>query len=177
LFADPALTLPGALRRITVGAGISAGGVNWRGRSVIPAGLMTPFSQQNLQSNIQNRASSGWHPTISPHIEHDVGFLGSSRLKAGYQYWKQTGSDAGLFRPCDTRCAAADYDVRLKLSSHLVRISVNDYLDLDDSDNDPNRPQRSRRKSGMLRQLGVMIGTNRTVIIFAGIGPFFEIPR
>src|SRR3954451_11058872 len=53
-FLDPVLTLPGALRRITVGANMSWGGVNWRERSLIPAGLITPFSQRNLLADIQS---------------------------------------------------------------------------------------------------------------------------
>jgi hypothetical protein len=177
LFLDPALTLPGALRRITLGVSINSGGVGWRERSVIPAGLMTPFSQRNLVADIQSKALGGWHSAISPHIEHDVVFLGGSRVRAGYQYWRQIGSDAGAFRQCDNNCAMASYNVRLNLTSHLARISLNDYIDLDDSDNDPNRPDRRKRKAGMIRQLGVMIGTNRTVIIFVGIGAFLEVPR
>jgi hypothetical protein len=175
LFMNPALTLPGALRRITVGASMSSGGVNWRGRSVIPAGLMPPFSRQNLRDQ-QTRASGGWQSVISPYIEHDVGFIRGTKLKAGYQYWKQMGSAAGFFRPCDD-CEEAGYDVRLKFSSHLARISVNQGLYPEDSDTGPNKPRRPIRKSGLIRQFGVMMGTNRTIIIFVGVGPFLEIPR
>lgn len=180
LFLDTAVNLPSAFRRITIGACIGSGGINTRQQRLVPEGVATPFSQRNLQADIQSRLLSGWSSVISPHIEHDIGFLGGSRVRAGYQYWKQSGGYSGNFYPFNNNRITASYDVGLNYSAHLVRLSVSHYLDLNDPDNDPNRPgqpRQSSRKSGMIRQWGVMIGTNRTIVIFAGIGPFWEFIR
>jgi hypothetical protein len=179
LFAGGSFTLPRALRRITVGASIAAGGLNSQQRAVIPSGVSTLFSQRNLQNDLRNRYSftPGWHSVFSPYIEHEVGSFGENRVRAGYQYWKQTGSYTGVFVPTDGSSALAAYNVRLKLSSHLVRVSVNQFLDLGSSDSDTNTPHRPRRQSGMIRQWGVMVGTHGTIMIFVGIGPFWDIGR
>jgi hypothetical protein len=174
-----AVTLPGALRRITVGVNIGAGGLNSSTRPVIPAGVSTPFSQVNLQNQIRNKYSyaPGWTSGFSLYIDHDLGFLHESKVRAGYQYWRQMGSYKGTFEPTDRSRAPADYDVRLESRSHLIRISVNDYVSLEDPDGNTSTPHRSRRKAGMIRQWGVSIGTHRTIVVFAGIGPFWEIGR
>jgi hypothetical protein len=174
-----AVTLPGALRRITVGVNINAGGLGSRKRPVIPAGVSTPFSQVNLRNQIRNRYlyTPGWNSALSLYIEHDLGFLHESRVRAGYQYWRQTGSYTGTFDPADRSRSLADYDVRLESRSHLIRVSVNDFVSLEDPDSNTSTPHRSRRKSGMIRQLGVSIGTHRTIVVFAGIGLFWEIAR
>jgi hypothetical protein len=175
LFAGGALTLPGPLRRITVGGGINAGGPNSKDRPVIPAGVPTPFSKQNLYSDIQARYSNrlGWNAALSPFIEHAVGFFHGTRVRAGYQHWAQLGSHTGSFAPTDGS-AAANYNVRLNLRSHLVRVSMNDYVALED---DTETSQRSKRRSGMIQQWGVLIGTHQTIMVFAAIGPFWQIPR
>jgi hypothetical protein len=175
LFAGGALTLPGPLRRITVGGGINAGGPDSKDRSVIPAGVPTPFSKQNLYSDIQARYSNrlGWNAALSPFIEHDVGFFHGTRVRAGYQHWAQLGSHTGSFAPTDGS-AAANYNVRLNLRSHLVRVSMNDYVALED---DTETSQRSKRRSGMIQQWGVLIGTHQTIMVFAAIGPYWQIPR
>jgi len=173
LFAGGALTLPGPLRRITVGASINAGGPDSKDRPVIPAGVPTPFSKQNLYSDIQARYANrlGWKAALSPFIEHDVGFFRGTRVRAGYQHWAQFGSHTGSFAPADGS-AVANYNVRLNLRSHLVRVSVNDYVALDD---DTETSHRSKRRSGMIQQWGVMIGTHQTIMVFVGIGPFWQI--
>ncbi len=173
LFAGGALTLPGPLRRITVGGDINAGGPDSKDRPVIPAGVTTPFSKQKLYSDIRARYSNrlGWNAALSPFIEHDVGFFHGARVRAGYQYWAQLGSHTGSFAPEDGS-ATANYNVRLNLRSHLVRVSVNDYVGLED---DTETSHRSKRRSGMIQQWGVLIGTHQTIMVFAAIGPFWQI--
>ena len=174
-----AVTLPGAFRRITAGVHISAGGLNSSKRPVIPAGVSTPFSQINLQNQIRSKYSyaPGWTSALSLYIDHDLAFLHENRVRAGYQYWRQTGSYTGTFEPTDKSHALAGYDVRLATRSHLLRVSVNNYASLDDSDNGTTAPNRPRRKTGMIWQWGVAVGTNRTILIFAAIGPCWELAR
>jgi hypothetical protein len=174
-----AVTLPGAWRRLTVGASFSAGGLHSSTRPVIPAGVSTPFSQTNLQNNIRYKYSlaPGWTSGLSLYIEHELGFLHESRVRAGYQYRRQTGLYKGTFEPTGSSRALAEYDVRLESRSHLIRISVNDYNSLLVPDSNSTTPRRHRRRAGLIRQWGVMIGTHRTIIVFAGMGPFWETAR
>jgi hypothetical protein len=175
LSAGGALMLPGPLRRITVGGGINLGGPDSKNRPVIPAGVPTPFSKQNLYSDIQAKYANrlGWKAALSPFIEHDVGLFHGARVRAGYQHWAQLGSHTGSFAPSDGS-ALAGYNVRLSLRSHLVRVSVNDYIDLED---DTETSHRSKRRSGIIQQWGVLIGTHQTIMVFAAIGPFWQIAR
>jgi len=78
-----AVTLRGALRRITLGAGITGGGLHSSTRPVIPAGVSTPFSQTNLQNQIRYKYSyaPGWSAARSLYIEHDVGFFHDGSLQ------------------------------------------------------------------------------------------------
>lgn len=179
LFGAAAATLPGPLRRITLGAGINAGGLYSRQRRVIPAGAATTFSKENLQSNIREAYANNpaWNTGFSPYIEHNFGTFRGSRVRIGYQYWEQSGSYTGSFAPTSSSRGLAGYDVRLTLRSHLARILANGYLNLEDSDTDPNTPQRSQRKSGLIRQWGVLIGTHGTLVVFAAIGPFLDVTR
>ncbi|MCU1261506.1 MAG: hypothetical protein JWO80_4391 [Bryobacterales bacterium] len=174
-----AVTLPGAWRRITVGVSINAGGLNSSKRSVIPAGVATPFSKVNLQNQIRSKYSyaPGWTSALSLYVDHDLAFLRENRVRVGYQYWRQTGSYTGTFEPTDKSRALAGYDVRLASQSHLLRVSMNNYASLDDSDINTTTPNRPRRKTGMIWQFGVAAGTHRTIVIFAAIGPCWEIAR
>ena len=173
LFAGGEFTLPGFLRRITIGADINAGGPDTKDRLVIPAGVSTPFPKSSLYYDIQNRYSyrSVWKGAICPFIEHDIAFFHGNRVRAGYQRWDQVGSQTGSF-PLTGGSALANYDVRLNLRSHLVRVSVNNYLTLKD---DTENSHRYKRLSGMIQQWGGMIGTHQTIVIFAAIGPFWQI--
>jgi hypothetical protein len=173
LFAGGQLTLPGSLRRITIGADINAGGPDTKDRLVIPAGVSTPFSKSSLYSDIQARYSyrSVWKGAICPFIEHDIGLFHGNRVRAGYQRWDQVGSQSGYF-PLTGHSALANYDVRLNLRSHLLRVSVNNYLALKD---DTENSHRYKRLSGVIQQWGGMIGTHQTIVIFAAIGPFWQI--
>jgi hypothetical protein len=152
LFAGGQLTLPGSLRRITIGADINAGGPDTKDRLVIPAGVSTPFPKSSLYYDIQTRYSyrSVWKGAICPFIEHDIAFFHGNRVRAGYQRWDQVGSQTGSF-PLTGGNALANYDVRLNLRSHLVRLSVNDYLALKD---DTENSHRYKGLSGMIQQWG-----------------------
>lgn len=171
LFAGGAFTLPGSLRRISLGAFVNPGGPVLRYR-VIPDGVSTPFSKQSLYSDIQVRYSfrPGWGVAYSPFIEHDVGFLHGNRVRAGYQYWDQVGAYTGSFVSTDGR-STINYNVRLNLRSHFFRISVNDYVA---SQDDAAMPQRTKRRSGMIQQWGITTGTHQTIMVFAAIGRFWQ---
>jgi hypothetical protein len=175
LFAGGALTLPGPLRRITVGAGVNGDGPDSRYGAVIPAGVSTPFSKQSLYSDIQTRYlfRPSWGAAFSPFLEHDIGFFHGSRVRAGYQYWDQLGEYTGSFASDDRR-STISYNVKLNLRSHLFRISMNDYVALQD---DTGSSQHSKRRSGMIQQWGITIGAHQTVMIFAAIGPSWQTAR
>jgi hypothetical protein len=176
IFVGSTFTLPGRLRRISVGGAISAGGLDSTSRPVIPSGGTPPFSTEALSSAIQDRYSGrlAWRAAFSPFVEHEIGFLKGSRVRAGYQYWSQFGSYAGSFAASGA-ANRADYNVHLNLQSHLLRISVNDYIDLE-GESDPS--QRARRRGGIIRQWGFMAGSNGTIMVFGAIGPFWQIvPR
>ena len=164
-----AVTPPGAFRRLTMGATLNLGGLSSWTRSPIPNGVTTPFSQSNLNLQIQRNAifGYGWRPAISPYIEHELGFLLESRVRAGYQYWHQRGSYSGSFPVSQPGSASADYNVRVLHSSHLIRLSINNHTSLDDD----TSPAYKKRNPGFLRQGGLLIGTNHTVMVFIALGP------
>jgi hypothetical protein len=175
LFAGGAVTLPGGLRRLTVGANINLGGLAALGRPVIPDRVSTPFSKQALQDEIQRKYWNrvAWHPSLSAYIEHDLGIFDRARWRIGYQFWRQSGSFEGSFSPIPGSPAHAEYDVRLRHSSHLVRVSLNSYINLDDEDTYAVSG-RSTGKSGLVRQVVVLAGTHQTVMVCVGIGPFWR---
>ena len=166
-----AITPPAALRRLTVGFTLNFGGLQSWTHPVIPSGVATPFSQSNLSSQLQRNEvlGSAWRPTVSPYIEHELGFLLKSRIRAGYQYWRQVGSSQGLFPIDQSRSARADYNVQFLHSSHLMRLSLNNYTSLED-DTDTSSASQKRNPS-FVRQAGLLIGTNNTVMVFISLGP------
>lgn len=170
VFGGAAVSLPGALRRLTVGAHFDAGGLYSLSRSVIPDGAATPFSAQNLQSAIQlqHTFGQGWNPGFAAYVEHDIGTLFDSRLRAGYQYWRQSGSYTGTFPP-NFNSFPAGYNVELNDSSQMIRVSLNNDLFAKDIYGNPQR--RARRKTGLVRQAGIAVGTHKTIMVFFGIGP------
>jgi hypothetical protein len=172
LFLGVAITPRGPFRRLTLGANFNGGGLESWARPVIPNGVSAPFSQQSLGLAIQRKYGyhSAWHPLISPYIEHELRFLFGNRLRIGYQYWRQRGSYSGFFTVSEASQASAEYNVGLRYSSHLVRLSLDNYTWLDDADGDVTGSQRSKRKSGLVQQAGVLAGTHGTVIIFVDIG-------
>jgi hypothetical protein len=164
------LTPRGALRRMTVGATWNMGGLESWSRPVIPRGTDTPFSQANLNAQIRRNAvgRSPWRGSVSPYIEHELGFLLESRVRIGYQYWYQPGSYRGLFPVQQSESSpVAAYNVKLSNSGHMVRLSINSYTSLDDADNGTAARKRS---SGFVRQAGMQIGPNNFTI-FVAVGP------
>ena len=173
IFVGSAVTLPGRLRRITVGATINAGGFDSANRPVIPSGVSSPFLKDRLAADIRDRYSRrlAWRAAFSPFVEHNIGFFQENRVRVGYQYWNQLGSYTGSFAATGTGYPA-EYNVRLNLRSHLVRVSVNDYIDLQDED-EPSR--RARRRSGIIQQWGFMVGSHQTIMLFGSMGPFWQL--
>lgn len=163
-----AITPPGAFRRLTAGFTLNLGGLSAWTHTPIPNGVTTPFSQSNLGTQIQRNAifGYGWRPAISPYVEHELGFLLESRVRVGYQYWRQRGSYSGSFRVDQPGSALANYDVQVLHSSHLLRLSINNHTSLDD-ETSPSKKQNP----GFLRQGGLLIGTNHTVMVFIALGP------
>ena len=172
-FVGAAFTLPRRLRRITLAGTIGVGGVDSTSQPVIPSGMSPPFSKESLDSNIQDRYSKRlpWRAVLSSYVEHDIGVFHDKRIRAGYQFWNQPGMYTGSFAAAGLG-ASADYNVRLSLQSHLFRISVNDYNDLQD---ERDRSRRAGRRSGMMQQWGLLLGSHKTIMLFAGIGPFCQI--
>jgi hypothetical protein len=168
VFAGGSLTFPGVLRRVTIGAHLNAGGLNSATRPVIPEGTPTPFSKQNLQNALQSQhpSGTGWHVGFSPYVEHEIWRFSEMRLRGGYQYWRQTGAYQGTFSP--NQIGVAGYDVQMKHSSHLIRVSLNHSLSTTDTS------QHLVRKSGLIRLVGVTVGTHKTIMVFFAIGPIWE---
>jgi hypothetical protein len=166
-----AVTPRAALRRITLGVNWEAGGLQSWVHSVIPDGIVTPFSRNSLDLQLRRDLAgrSPWGGAVAPYIEHEVGFFLENRVRLGYQYWRQIGSASGSFRVADTpRSQFAGYDIRFSNSAHLIRISVNNFTSQDDANGGSNS---TRRLSGLLRQAGLQIGTNKTVTLFVTVGP------
>lgn len=175
LIIGAAITPPGALRRWTLGLNLNLGGLESWARPVVPSGIATPFSQEDLIFQIERKYGyrAGWAPAFSPYIEHDVAALLGRKLRLGYAYWTQRGEYKGSFVANPVTGAPGAYDVHLNYSSHLVRVSLNHYEFLD-SDTTVGGSQDRGNKMGLLEQVGVSAGTHRTVMIFVGIGPFWR---
>jgi len=165
-----AATPGGALRRFTLGFDLNLGGLNVPGHPVVPPGSQTPFSQSNLNSQVAQRLliSSHWHPFVSPYVEHALGSLLQNRVSLGYQYFNTTASTDGLFAVDQSRSSQARYSVRFSQSSHMIRLSVHSDSWFDDSDIDHTPP---KRRSGVIQQGGLLIGTDGSVIVFVRVGP------
>ena len=172
VLAGVQLTPPGALRRFTAGISFGAGGLATWLKAPVPSGVATPFSQDNLLLAIQRRYifRTGWHPSISPYIEHELGDFLGNRCRIGYQYWTQSGEYQGTFIPNYGSRDLGTYDVHLRHSAHLVRFSITNLTELD------NSPLNGRQKQryGLIQQVGLLFGTNRTVVVFWGVGPFWN---
>jgi len=174
VFASPAVVLPGPLRRISVGADLSAGGLYTLSGAVIPAGTQTPFSTSNLQQAIRAEHSfgQGWHPFASPYIEHDIASIRGNKLRLGYQFLAQSGEYTGAFPPNPAGLASAGYDVRMTYRAHLIRFSWTNYLYADDYGRG-GRP--AERRAGFLRRMGIGAGTHHAIEIFFAIGPIWDL--
>lgn len=165
------ITPPAAFRRLTAGLTFEVGGLESWTHSVIPSGVTPPFSEYNLNRQIQRNSINGypWRLSISPYVEHELGFLLASRLRAGYQYWHQSGSNSGVFLADSTNSATARYNVRFLHNSHLIRLSINNHTSLNEGP-DTNTSSKTRTP-GFVRQAGLLVGTNRTVMLFISFGP------
>jgi hypothetical protein len=173
VFAGGSVTFPGVLRRVTLGIHWNAGGLSSATRPVIPEGTPTPFSKQNLQNALQSQHSSGtgWHAGFSPYVEHEIWRFSEISLRVGYQYWRQTGGYQGTFSP--NQIGVAGYDVAMKHSSQMIRVSLNHSLYFKDTYGTTDRFQPVR-KSGLIRLMGVAAGTHKTITVFFAIGPIWE---
>ena len=173
-FAGPALTLPGPLRRLTLGTNFFAGGLYTLGNAVVPAGTETPFATQSLQQTIkvQHSFGEGWHAFLTPYIEHDLATIRNNKLRLGYQYSTQTGEYSGSFAPNVVGFATATYDVRMKYETNLIRFSWSNYLFGDDYGHGSSS---NERRTGLLRQMGICAGTHKTIEIFFSIGPVWDL--
>jgi hypothetical protein len=172
-FAGLALTLPGPLRRLTLGTNFFAGGLYTLGNAVIPAATVTPFSTQNLQQSIklQHSFGEGWHAFLSPYIEHDILTIRDNQLRLGYQFSSQTGEYSGMFSPSVVALPTASYEVRLRYETNLIRFSWSNDLFADEYGRGASS---NERRTGLLRQMGVAAGTHKTVEIFFAIGPLWD---
>jgi len=165
-----AATPGGALRRITLGFDLNFGGLDVAGHPVVPPGSATPFSQTNLTSQVAQRLliSSHWHPFVSPYIEHEIGSILQNRVRLGYQYLNTAASITGSFAVDQSRSNQARYSVRLSQGSHMVRLSVHNDSWLDDTETGQAPP---KRRSGIIQQGGVLIGTDGALVVFVRVGP------
>jgi hypothetical protein len=170
------ITPPGAFRRFTIGVNLNGGGLQSWARPVTPSDAATPFSLQNLQLAILSTSlnATGWGLGFSPYLEHELGHLLGNRLRLGYQYWNQSGSYKGSFFPTPGSRILAGYDVQLNYSSHLVRLTMHNFTSLDDSDINLPGSHRSRRRYGVVQEIGMLGGTHGTFMIFVAVGPFWS---
>ncbi len=173
-FAGPTLTLPGPLRRLTLGVDLSAGGLYTLGNPVVPANASVPFSSVSLQQSIKLEHSfgQGWRAFASPYIEHDIAAFHDNKLRLGYQFLTQSAQYTGDFPAGLSDIPNAAYDVQLHYRAHLVRFSWSNFLYADDYG---HGGQPSERRTGLLRQMGICAGTGHTVVIFFAIGPIWDL--
>lgn len=170
LLLGAAATPGGVLRRFTLGFDLNFGGLDVAGHSVVPPGSVTPFSQNNLNSQIAQRSliSSNWRPFVSPYIEHEIGAILQNRIRLGYEYFNTASSTSGSFAVDQPGSVQARYSVRFSQASHMIRLSAHNDSWFDETDTDHTPP---KRRSGFLQQAGVLIGTDGSVVVFVGVGP------
>jgi hypothetical protein len=165
-----AATPGGALRRVTVGFDLNFGGLDVSGHPVVPPGSVTPFSQSNLNSQITQRfpISSSSGPFVSPYIEHEIGSVLQNRIRLGYEYFQTANTQTGSFAVDQSGSIQARYSVRFSQASHMIRLSAHNDTWLDDTEAGHTPP---KRRSGVLQQGGVLIGTDGSIIVFVSVGP------
>jgi hypothetical protein len=165
-----AATPGGALRRFTLGFDLNFGGLSVAGHSVVPAGTVTPFLQNNLNTQVARRSlvSSHWRPFVSPYVEHEVGSIFQNRVRLGYQYFNTSALIDGSFPVDQPRSAQASYSVRFSQASHMVRLSVHNDSWLDDIEPDQAPP---KRRTGIVQEGGILVGTDATIVVFVKVGP------
>ncbi|MFL6447553.1 MAG: hypothetical protein ACJ746_07670 [Bryobacteraceae bacterium] len=165
-----AATPGGAFRRFTLGFDLNFGGLDVPGHPVVPPGTATPFSQSNLNSQVAQKlvVGSHWHPFISPYIEHEIGSILQNRVRLGYEYLNTSGSASGVFAVDQSRSTQARYSVRFGQATHMIRLSVHNDSWFDDTEPGKAPP---KRRSGIIQQGGVLVGTDGTVMVFVRVGP------
>jgi hypothetical protein len=165
-----AATPGGALRRFTVGFDLNFGGLSIAGHSVVPAGSVTPFSQNNLNTQVAARSlvSSHWSPFVSPYVEHEVGSILENRVRLGYQYFNTAALVNGSFPIDQPRSTRASYSVRFSQASHMVRLSVHNDSWFDDTEPDQPPP---KRRTGIVQEGGILVGTDAAIVVFVKVGP------
>ena len=167
-----AATPGGRLRRLTLGFDLNFGGLDLLGHPVVPPGSLTPFSQDNLnQIAQQSLINTSWNPSISPFIEHAIGTILQNRVGFGYQYLQTARSENGSFPADQSGSIQARYSVGFTQTLHMIRLSVRNESWFDDTDKDQPPP---RRTVGIVKQGGVLIGTNGSVIVFFNLGPVWN---
>ncbi len=165
-----AATPGGALRRFTVGFDLNFGGLSVAGHPVVPAGSVTPFSQNNLNTQVAARSlvNSHWRPFISPYVEHEIGSIFQNRVRLGYQYFNTAALVNGSFAIDQPRSTQASYSVRFSQASNMVRLSVHNDSWFDDTDPDQAPP---KRRTGIVQEGGILVGTDATIVVFVKVGP------
>jgi len=160
----------GALRRFTFGFDLNFGGLSVAGHSVVPAGSATPFSQNNLNSQVAARSLVGsrWRPFISPYVEHEIGSILQNRVRLGYQYFNTSALINGSFAVNQPRSIQANYSVRFSQASHMIRLSVHNDSWFDDTEPDQAPP---KRRTGIIQEGGVLVGTDASIVVFVKVGP------
>jgi hypothetical protein len=167
-YAGAAITPPGALRRLTLGVDLHVGGLDLWGNSVTAGGSSGEQSKLNSLIAQQSFIRPPWRSFITPYIEHDLGSLLENKLRLGYQRWQAAGSYQGSVAANLLGSANVRYNVRLSQSTHLIRLSVNNdvWSDVTETNHPP-----PKRRFGLVRQGGVLIGTDGTIAAFVTIGP------
>jgi hypothetical protein len=170
LFVGAAATPRGTLRRFTLGCDLNLGGLAVWSQSVIPSGTATPFSQSNLNAQVSHKSlvTSPWRPFLSPYVEHELASVFQNRVRIGYQYMQSSGSLRGIFATDQSGTMQARYAVRFSQHSHMFRMSLHNDTWFDN--NDPGQVPPKRR-SGALQQLGLLVGTDGSFVVFLAAGP------
>jgi hypothetical protein len=170
LFLGIAATPGGALRRLTLGCDLNFGGLAAWSRPVIPAGAATPFSQNNLNQQVSQKSltSSPWHPFFAPYVEHELASVFNNRARIGYEYMQTSRTLRGSFAANQPPSVQAGYSVHFTQRTHLIRLSIHNDTWFDEGE--PGQVPR-RRRSGLIQEGGLLVGTDGSVVVFVGVGP------
>jgi hypothetical protein len=169
------VSLPGPLRRLTVGGLVGEQGYLTDNAQVVPvAQASLPFSVANLKTAVdaalddkRQRLLTEWSLGISFYVEHDVWIVraprSTLRLRAGYQHRRQQTSGVdGSFAASRT----ADGRFTTTFTSpaiHMLRLSL-DALD-------------NGARKGPLMQYSVLLGQQRTIVVSMAVGGFLRVGR
>jgi hypothetical protein len=176
LTATVGLTLPGVLRRITVGTSLGVGGPALYERAPIPDDAAVPFDRDAFFRAFTptEQSEPAWNAglpnalEVSPYVMHDILVFHEDgeniRVRLGYQHTRLDFSRTGMFDTRDgTRTVAMQFDARFRNEARLARVAVN----LTDS----------RGRGGYEVELGIAAGTKRTFIFFMNFGGFVRVGK